>query len=601
MNTKIRTNRIISSINLQQFEERFDVFKLKTSKDYFRSGANILDIQFATNIINSIRFTSGNEILVLMEKRPQNRADLLNVIKNSDDYEFISIHNINPSSLKQNIILQLLLNAMGNFEFDLLKFNNITGHLYCYRSSWFQRDKKDESIIYKIPALEVCVDEEMNLHLHVHTFTSEKLKKQIEFKKKKFDEYPKYVLTNNKTLRRKLTSDEGPCFIMRQTKNNKIEIPFLDISNLENFEETKIGVLSEVVDKFNKKYKNIASISFEEIEECESLEYTAVTAKENKNAIATALSDKKIKIVDLIGDQYSSLFCEDIRKVLKEEYKTESTTGKRVAKDCLNICLIHNKDYYNGENDPYLNDANEDISIQHVTFEDFKSNKKFAVKTVIHELLIKDDLVKKKISLFDWNSIISEEMSFGIQYVDNEDKKKYFFMDIKKDGTFNIREQELNLFEENNYSDCINIFEEDNSCVVKGIIKTETSGINIIEDTRMYTIPKFEDIKDRLQSGDTCLRGNKVRNELMNSILDVKTFNNSRDGINYFVGSIGRGMQTVVNRASLIRRVRKYEDSTLFFNELLPTMNVTYVRNGQLTIVPFPFKYLREYLNMTVK
>ena len=29
--------------------------------------------------------------------------------------------------------------------------------------------------------------------------------------------------------------------------------------------------------------------------------------------------------------------------------------------------------------------------------------------------------------------------------------------------------------------------------------------------------------------------------------------------------------------------------------KVLPTMNVTFVHNGQLTVLPFPFKYLREY------
>ena len=28
------------------------------------------------------------------------------------------------------------------------------------------------------------------------------------------------------------------------------------------------------------------------------------------------------------------------------------------------------------------------------------------------------------------------------------------------------------------------------------------------------------------------------------------------------------------------------------FDKLLPLMNVTFVRNGQLTVVPFPFKYI---------
>ena len=66
----------------------------------------------------------------------------------------------------------------------------------------------------------------------------------------------------------------------------------------------------------------------------------------------------------------------------------------------------------------------------------------------------------------------------------------------------------------------------------------------------------------------------------------------------YSTGQIGAGMQNKIERASHIRKVKPYENSPLFYEELLETMNVTFVRNGQLTILPFPFKYLREYIQM---
>ena len=51
-----------------------------------------------------------------------------------------------------------------------------------------------------------------------------------------------------------------------------------------------------------------------------------------------------------------------------------------------------------------------------------------------------------------------------------------------------------------------------------------------------------------------------------------------------------------INRAANIRKIEPFKDSILMFEKLLPLMNVTFVHNGQLTIIPFPFKYLREYV-----
>ena len=55
-------------------------------------------------------------------------------------------------------------------------------------------------------------------------------------------------------------------------------------------------------------------------------------------------------------------------------------------------------------------------------------------------------------------------------------------------------------------------------------------------------------------------------------------------------------MRPKINRAANIRRIEGYKDAPIMFEKLLGTMNVTFVHNGQLTVLPFPFKYLREYI-----
>ena len=68
------------------------------------------------------------------------------------------------------------------------------------------------------------------------------------------------------------------------------------------------------------------------------------------------------------------------------------------------------------------------------------------------------------------------------------------------------------------------------------------------------------------------------------------------EGLSYFVGEKSKGIQAKFPKASIIRNIKPYGDSELFFDKLIPTLNVDFVRNETLTVVPFPFKYLREFI-----
>ena len=59
-------------------------------------------------------------------------------------------------------------------------------------------------------------------------------------------------------------------------------------------------------------------------------------------------------------------------------------------------------------------------------------------------------------------------------------------------------------------------------------------------------------------------------------------------------------MRQSIQRACVIRSIEGYDGANVRFEEMLPMMNVTFVHNGQLTVMPFPFKYLREYVNSIV-
>jgi hypothetical protein len=89
------------------------------------------------------------------------------------------------------------------------------------------------------------------------------------------------------------------------------------------------------------------------------------------------------------------------------------------------------------------------------------------------------------------------------------------------------------------------------------------------------------------------------REELFDAALDIKYFGTSEIEAHYFVG------QRDINKYSFkdacyFRKIVAVNGSKLIFKELLPTMDVDFVRTGESTVIPFPFKYIREYLNFDV-
>ena len=92
------------------------------------------------------------------------------------------------------------------------------------------------------------------------------------------------------------------------------------------------------------------------------------------------------------------------------------------------------------------------------------------------------------------------------------------------------------------------------------------------------------------------LRGEEERREYLSGNIDINYFDYDDTHAKYSVGEIGNGMKYTIERASVVREIQAVEGSKLIFKKVLPLMGIEFVRYGMLTVVPFPFKYLREYI-----
>ncbi len=601
MSAPIKTNQLIYMLNYKEIDKNYDIFNIKTTKN-FRSGAYILiDAPFLERNVCAVRFLRGKNFYVLMHHDEQNKKRLQKTIADLKDGDTITLEPVKSSELEDWILLQLLLNSLGSTQHHLLKFNNLTGHLYCFHPDWIEKNK---NVIWKIPCLELSLTPKCCLQLDVRTFTSTLLKHQMTFKRKKFEDYSQYVLSmTHNTLRRKLKEDKVPVFIQRQVDGRKTSnIDFLNVLNFQNFAKSKMGILSETVLRFNKIFKNMAHIDFDEVSEYISLNGVRYGAEEDKAFIKQKLQTQTIRIVDTIDNEESKSFCQKMKEHLLKEYQITSKIGKRIDKDCLNLRLIHDATYYQGEKDPHQ-EQHSGIAIQHITLENFADNVKNATSTVIHELLIQSDLQEGKIRLFDWTKLgLTEDISFGISGDIDEAIERYFFMCIHPDGTFFVKEQEPSLFEQTEYSQCAEIFLESKKShqPVRGIIRDSHGNINTIHETGWFTIPEIFSIREELENKNTAIRNREKRDLLFPSVIDIKYFQKDNSTY-YFAGEVGNGMHYKLHTAVNIRKIKPYQGAPLLFDKLLPLMDVPFVRNKKLTVLPFPFKYLREYVQRLKK
>lgn len=86
----------------------------------------------------------------------------------------------------------------------------------------------------------------------------------------------------------------------------------------------------------------------------------------------------------------------------------------------------------------------------------------------------------------------------------------------------------------------------------------------------------------------------EIKEEYFGSLMDIKYFYNY-DKLYYFVGTKSTSLNLSLHNACLIREVVA-TGGEIFFEQLMKLLAVEFVRNGQYTVLPFPFKYLNEYI-----
>lgn len=568
-------NQLNVRFNLQEIDNTFDFYLINTTEKYIPFGAKCLD--FETGKIESLVFENGKSLYLMLKKEIFSKMDLVKQLDNAKLY----VKRINSSEIPNYILFRLFLYSLNNFNSENLSFNNLTGKFYIFKPEWMKKNRSS------FTALGINVDADMNILVEAATFAKYSLFK----KNKKINEYPKYIFSNkNCSLKRVFDITSDDIYIKKGIYNKKAEVPFFTMSR-EDLKNNKVYYLYYVLRLLKSKYGKLIEFSFDTIEIAKT-----IGVERDKKFMNYALQEIKgmeINLVNVIdGTEYEEEFDALIDKIQEAIGVCGINTSKNIEKDKANILLIHNKEYYEQLEypDPYKNFERSTI-IQCITVEDsvekIINDNEAIINTIIKEVVIKNDILNKKdISLDNWASY-----GFTCDWIFGKEKDgKHYFIVIHPNGSFELYNKldDFSSFDIDILNECSDYL-TDNKGKEKTIIASTDGNINVITRTNRYPLPEEENFEQEIIS-----RSKEARDRFLSGVVDINLY---EDGLYYSVGIKGSGMNTKVIRAPHLYKVEVVSGKNIT-EDILSTLSATFVKYKSFTVLPYPVKYLNEYILM---
>lgn len=454
---------IINQINTsnwdyQLIDEKFDIFKL-SAENFNR---NILDIQdeklkFVSTFYMygdkafcmTVKNTFTNETIkdCILEKFPELNSDQLKVEK--IQLLMLSLfgeHRILKAfDYKKQALLQLLINStLNNPVFEEDAYNNITGKCYFYNKLW--NDCPNE----KIELVDFTLDNKMTLYPTVATFIKEKPKK------------PAYQIVYDNTrniVRKAMPGDKEETIYYRKGIYGTHAVRHAIGTTLKEWETSRMACLATFYATIKEELNEYVTIDFKKIEteniKVQSLDvgYDVINEVHRSNGITMvnhiAFSQKEKERANVFAAK-TVKWINECRNNLIIAFKNYCKSNNIIFKISStrdiyrsNLCLVRDKDFYkNNETMEDLHFADKNCICQHITLPFSKGGFDEMVNVVLKEMVVKSDLMERKIRLADWSSFgFDKIMNFYISKTtrdkDNEiTSLNIVGMTIQMDGSF---------------------------------------------------------------------------------------------------------------------------------------------------------------------
>ena len=154
---------------------------------------------------------------------------------------------------------------------------------------------------------------------------------------------------------------------------------------------------------------------------------------------------------------------------------------------------------------------------------------------------------------------------------------------------FLTKQNNFDSFNSDILDDCANILFDDNQ---EKYVVSNGKDIILITKTNRYILPSSE-----LFTLETISRSKQSREKYLSGVVDINLFKLKDNQSFYNVGIKGSGMNTSIPHAPLLYKVEIIAGRNII-EDILGLMSATFVKYKSFTVIPYPFKYLNEFILM---
>ena len=572
---KTITNIIHPLFNKDAIEADFDFFQIKTERKYFSKGSRLLDIRQEGIAFNSVVFENGRSIYCFCRKGQVSSQKLFDAINDGTN----TVKNVSCFEMEDRILLKLFLYSLNCPNGEGASFNNLTGRFYIYLDGL-------KSVSKTLKVLSVDIDKKMGLQITATSFTSES-----QFPKEKIREEPRYVFSHEHlSFKRVYESIKGETVYVRKTRfGRKTEVPFLRFNKPEQ-RLTKSYWAYKTLRWLSEEYSEYLSINLREADITKK-----VTVRRDRDFVDKAintLSRFPCNVVNLVGEDNEGK-TQEIAETLTNRLGFQVGEAAHISKEAINFCLIHNKEYYeqNNEKDPQ-NSFPKDVVVQCIAIEDgfvkIAKDNGSVIDTIIKEAAIKTDIVHLGIITLDSWPLLGYEDDWTFLTTNNG---FYYAMIVHRDGSFDFKtaKDDFVVFNDKGLND-LSLLISGNNESAQTVVKDSLGNTCLITGTAFYSLPNENIFMSPIS------RSKESRDKYLAGIVDINVFELDKH-LYYNAGIVGSGMNTDVSKAAPYYSVDVVKGVEII-TQLLETMSVMFVKLNSFTVLPYPFKYLREYVEL---
>lgn len=435
-------------------------------------------------------------------------------------------------SIAEADLYQLLFNALINSRHENSIFNNLNGQLVLFPIT---KSTKKKNRQYDKDGYHIRVDNDRNLTVLVKNYMRKQDvlgdEKDPKTRANKLAK-PAYHIKSGRLVR-DFTGNDIEAYIQAGRSNQHAQADALDVKSHNVFSQSRLGVLFNMFNSFNRFYADIAQANFSTITKTSSIDKRFHLLKSDKQfeKLATKLN---LKLIDKIKTDDSRALLADIKEQLAE-LGIKANIIQQEKSDAQHLCLVKPKDYYeiHKTNDLYQQD--DRYSRQHLTDEkyrefikaDGKTNSKCKVllKNLVKELWIKQAVKAKQLQpeLLQKTYLINGTWVFGIIGKDD-----YHLLEIDSKGKMHHIIHDLSdFFPDHPYVNAVELVIKANNpytnldiSPIEGFVISPQQDVNIILRSEECVIPNLSLIESEIRQNDAKIPAHFATSTALIAILE---------------------------------------------------------------------------------